>query len=1725
MRLLKTFLVISILLFSSLEGVIGGSFCVARGGSFSTLWKQYNKAMEKDQPVSALAIISKIEKKAEAERNYGALMTAWMKGLAMQKEVSPDSFDVAIKRLEEKQKVLRTQDRVASTLLDVALYKNRYHFYSRGKSYPKISIDSLLHSPDSAIYVKANRDAAYTPFSEVGVDSKYFNHDLLHLIGYEVEDYWGMYEYYRSVGNERAAAILDAQMFLKDLRDYSLSEKKKIEYIDSVLTRWKGWDAMDMLRQERAMLQEPFLDLRIEGMPLSSSDSVKAFVNARNIKGIKIKMSRVNLSPEEFTDGIILNDEKGEYRKKIIPGTTVTAENSFPLHPDYEHFSDTLTLAPLPIGFYLIEMADSEGKMQSLRKLINVSDLRVISQRESKNGVRCIVVDAATGHPVPEAKLHIQGRKVGSPENVFSLNSDGEYVYEGDNTSINVWATTENDKYLTKGVVSSYFNQGIKRGFDTEKLFTDRRIYRPGQTVNVAVVAYSLKNDGVNLTVRPDKNVVLTILDRNRKVIRKDTLRTDEYGTAAMSFVVPENVGNGTMTIRTQHTTQTIRVEEYVRPTYDVTIDKPTIAYHDGDTITVSGKATTYSGVPVTNARVIYEVKRRPSFWLRNMPFAPTFVNYHSSYVTLAHDTIETSADGSFQMRMPMVMPESQNKWLSYFYDIFAEATVTDIAGESHSSSLSLPLSNRESFISCDLGDKILADSVVMTTVNRYNIAGTKIDGTVRVFIDGKHKGEYEANKPFALTDNLPSGKHALMAICESDTLKNDFFVFRLSDEHPVSDTHDWWYQSATQFTEDGEIAVQFGSSDRNVRVYYSLFDDNKLIEKGTIDLDSALCTRRFSYKEEYGDGLTYTVAWMKNGLLYTHNAQMKRPLPDMKLKMEWGTFRNKVVPGSKEEWTLRILNPDGTPAKAQMMATLYDKSLDAIVPFDWKFQNDSYLALLSSGWYTTPVRPLYMPFAYIYPNVRYHNLAFSHLTSGFAFDGIRVKGGRNVKMMRATATESKVFDCVEMSPMLYAKAAPQTANMDVVIGYAGSGASSDSAEEENEGEEIIPIRENLDETAFFMPQLVTDENGMVSLRFTLPESVTTWHFLAFAHDKQMRNGMMRDEAIAQKKLMVQPRMPRFLREGDKASISASVANLSGKDQSVKVTMKFTDEETGKVISTQTKKVTIKAGTTESLSFAVVCEALGGRMLICTTTASCKEFSDGEQHRLPVLTDMERIVNTYTYMDDEQHDVKKLVASLTPKGTTNVVSNVEHVDHPEQLMLNALPTVKGTPDNAVALVSAYYANTVSAMLKQKHATGDAGQEVSDDVMPSDSLKMLMTRLLILQHNDGSWSWWKGMSGSRYVTMYVLKTLLRLNAMVGERSETEQLIRSSLRYVTDEVAKDIAVMKKNEKQGAKPWLSQWCEDYLYCLTLLPSSPRIVREQKAADNHKYLMKYLVDSTVRDDMASKANASLVLDADNRHAKAKEYIESIVQHTVYRKDMGRYFDTYRADNSWCDYRIPTQVAVIEALKGVTPDASQTTISEMQRWLLQSKRTQSWDNPVNTVNAVYAFADGKSGDIGVTSGSKAGGVSAASGSKALGWTNVSVAFDQKISDVENASTGLKIKRELSSYTPKVGDRVKVRITITADRDYDFVTVSDKRAACLEPVSQLSGYANGAYKELHDTETKYYYDMLPKGVHVIETEYYATRSGIYTTGVATVQSTYAPEFCGRAVAKQIEVKP
>ena len=760
----------------------------------------------------------------------------------------------------------------------------------------------------------------------------------------------------------------------------------------------------------------------------------------------------------------------------------------------------------------------------------------------------------------------------------------------------------------------------------------------------------------------------------------------------------------------------------------------------------------------------------------------------------------------------------------------------------------------------------------------------------------------------------------------------------------------------------------------------------------------------------------------------------------------------------------------------------------------------------------------------------------------------------------------------------------------------ANAEADEAIAEQQEDGGEI-QVRENLDETAFFYPQLTTDENGLVVLKFTLPESLTTWHFMGVAHTKDMFYGQIEDEAVAQKDVMILPNVPRFLRDGDKATITARVFNTGEKQLTGKAVLKLLDPETNAIVMEQSQPVTLKAGGTAAVSFSYTPDATHS-LLICQMIVSGKGFSDGEQHYLPILPSTERV--TVTVPITQHHAGQETVdlASLIPATAKNGKLTFEYTNHPAWLMIQALP-VLGHPcdDDAISQAASYYANSLGRyILKQNPQAKTAfdlwkqeaektsltsalekNQELKDIVLNEtpwvldaereteqkqrladffdenlmqNRLGSALAKLNKLQRGDGSWSWWPNMPGSFYMTVAVSEMLVRLNEMADTQSETKEMLSSAFDFMGKEIIEEVKELKKWKKEGHEiSFPSFKALEWLYLCTLdgreLPSDVR------SANN--YLLDLMKKDIKSQTIYEKALAAVILSKPEPK-RALEYAQSLKEYTVFREDLGRYYDTPRAGYSWYDYKIPTQTVAIEALQRLTPDDRQT-VEEMQRWLLQEKRTQAWDTPINSVNAVYAFLKGGSLKLGETNAvvkvdarlldmpkatAAIGYVktSVPAGSKCLtidkttegtSWGAVYAQFTQPTKDITDAGSGLTVKRELLTEkgekpnTLKVGDRIRIRITITAERDYDFVQVLDKRAACMEPVRQLSGWHSGSYCTPRDNSTNYYFDCLSKGTHVIENDYFLDRPGTYETGTCTVGCAYAPEFRATTHSETIKI--
>lgn len=1832
--------------------------------SYTTLWKKEAEARKKDLPQTRIKILDRIIAKAEADKAYGHLLKAQVGRMGASATVSPDSLAPAVRRLEAAAKKAEDVDVVLAAIYNSVLgtvYRDRPHLSDDAAERSKAFFDLSLRNPDRLARAFAT---GYAPFIEDGVDSRLFGDDVLHVLGMEAGRYDFLHDYYEKAGNRAATCFCALKMIQQNRKGNTLKMQKskylqsidsliakygdltvagelaierynfmdasedatpedKMNYIDYALVKWGAWPRMNILRNAVKRLTMPYFNVSLgDRVSLPGVPRKVVIASLCNISELTMTVRRVNISGDTYKDPLNPGDYD-ELRKLIVPGDVFTQTRRYIGLPPYKIVSDSMQIDGLEKGVYLVEFTTDNVNVPVERALLRVSNLMLITEKLPSDNVRVVVVNATTGEPVPGAKIRITSIDHRNADNrdveTLTCNNAGETLYTVKNDRIQqFYIYTDDDKaYPEISPIGNYSYYDNKRSVDYVNIYTDRRIYRPGQTVHVAALAYNHNSETKRSVALSGKTVTLTLRDANYKEVAKQKVVTDGFGMASADFALPAACLPGSFSVRCDFGNNgftSFSVEEYKRPTFDVQFDKLTANYRSGDTVAVKGSAKTYAGVPVQRARVVYTVTRRPSMLWR-------YYGGGDETVQILSDTIATGTDGTFSIKVPVALPETMDERPNRFYSFDIKADVTDMAGETHNGETSIPLSDRPTSLTCDMPERVERDSLKTVTFLYRNNAGEKIDGDVTFYIDDQ-KYTCKANVPAEISSaQFKSMKHRLRAYCGNDTIDREFVVFTMQDKKAVVETHDWFYASAEEFSADGRpVYVQLGASDSLLHVFYTVFAGDRILENGTMTLRDELHTRELTYKPEYGDGILLNYAWVKDGILYRHNVSLRRPKEDTRLQMKWTTFRDRLTPGQKEEWTLSVSRPDGTPAAAQLMATLYDKSLDQLRSHSWTLAMPVYYSLPFTMWTGRYISNLGVYGEMPLKLFDERGLDFGHydlsLMGMFAVEEVCAAEGDVLKAKPVVAQPALAMDRVVK--VGYGRPTGENSNKKLNITGALSPVTLDAGTVKDTealspvtletGTEQKPqVRENFNETAFFYPGLTTDADGNINIKFTLPESITTWKFMGIAHDKDMNSGMLESEIVAQKTVMVQPNVPRFVRTGDKVSISARLFNTSEKDVTGTARLSLLNPENEKEIFHQTVKYAVKKGETEAVSFSFdMSDVDNDGLLICRVTASGRGYSDGEQHYLAVMPDRELVTNTkaFTWDGAGEHtiDLKQMFAMNDKDNKLTV----EYTDNPSWLILQTLPTIAETSENnALSLAAAYYAgslgrNIVKNVPDFKRVLDLWSQESGDETSLMSSLQKneelksvvlsetpwlmeaekeadqkrlltgffdesameyrlndVLTKLKKLQNGDGSFSWWPGMGGNVYMTSAVAEMLVRLNAMTGTDKETAGMLTSAIDYLGMKMSVEVENLKKAESKGEKNLRpSEMAVTYLYICAL---DGRELSSKRKAE-YEYLVKLLEKQNGQLTIAGKANVAVIMSGSGRREKAAELLRSVKEYTVFNEEMGRYFDTPKAYYSWYDYRIPTQTAVIEALQAITPE-DVTTIREMQRWLLQSKRTQGWDTPMNNVDAVYAFMNGNKDNLFPTekhlpvlkvNGSKLELPKATAGlgyvktsrtgdnmktftveksSDGMSWGAVYAQFMQDVADVAGASEGMTVKREImkdgkvlsDGAQLAVGDKIKVRITVTAARDYDFVQVVDKRAACMEPVMQMSGYHGGCYYAQGDNRTGYYFDRMAKGSHVIETEYYVDRAGTYSTGTCTVQCAYSPEYSARTAAMNINV--
>ncbi|MBR1687757.1 MAG: alpha-2-macroglobulin [Prevotella sp.] len=1816
------------------------------GQTYKALWKQVEAAQDKDLPQTTIKHLRAIEQKALREKQYGHLMKATLLDAQTQAMVAPDSLQPAVQRLEEQAK--QAPDGALQAVYAAVLSKVYADNPVLGDDAARRSVDyraQAFSQPDLLAHTAAG---GYEPFVIPGVDSKtVFGGDLLSLFAMELRWWELAADYYRQNGPRRAACIAQLELLRQrqaygqeqqpveryiqqldslaeayaDLGEaceiaierYSqtlqteASEAERAAYLRGAIQRWGSYKRSNVLRNYELQLTQPQFAVQMAHNVVSPGVTQSVQLNGlRHLSALTMRVYRTQL------DGTTtLNPDNTKDCQKIKTGLqelpAQARQCTFAPHPDYETFSDSLQLGALEPGVYLLEF--EAGSLPVVRQLYFVSDVALLVLAEPGDAHRLVAVSRTTGQPLGGATVSVRERRNWNADPVsvdLTTDAAGETRHTYTNHFLTqLFAYTPTDRYCPQmngyGRYAYYENRQQQ---ENTALFTDRALYRPGQTVHVAAIAYTVSN-GFETKVVSGKQLTIQLKDANGETVAKQEVTTDEWGKCAARFTIPSGRLSGTYAIRAAGGYQTIRVEEYKRPTFQVEFDDYKDAYQAGDTITATARATSYAGVPVQGGRVKYCVKRRVAFWWMSYSryWGSLWHNELEGEETLAAGETVTQDDGAFEVAVPLTLPIGASKH-PMFYHFVVEADVTDLGGETHSGLLTLPLGSRPTALTCNLDEQVRADQIAPVTFSRKNAAGQDVPGTVSYRIDGGAWRQQAANEPFRLFSTQPkSGQYRLEATCGDDSLDIRFVVFGLDDRRPATETPDWFYVSDAQFPGSGQpVTVQVGSSDENLHIVYAIFAGKKTIESGVLKESRSLWNRKLTYKEEYGDGLLLTFAWVKQGVTYTHSATIRRPLPDKDLKLQWSTFRDRLTPGQQEEWTLSIIGPDGKPAAAQLTATLYDQSLDQLAEHSWALKAPAWLALPQTSWQYQSPSQIYGRSELAYTSLKVASLDYTRF-DGDVFPSFY---RRDVVLMSrsrgrfAPNRSNGVYMDMAAAPLMMKSVAMDAAadeqervELQEVVTVAGNAAGS----EPEESREEVQLRQNLDETAFFYPALVADKNGNVALRFTLPESLTTWRFIGLAHTKDLCTGVLEGEAIAQKDVMIQPNVPRFVRVGDEAQLMARIFNTGEQDITATACIELLTPDTEQTVYTQRVAVSVKAGETGSALFSFRPDNRH-TLLICKVSIAGEGFSDGEQHYLPVLPDCEYVTRTVPFTQ-HQPGVKSVdLQPLFPEGTSQQKLTIEYTNNPAWLMIQSLPTL-GQPweKSAIEQAAAYYSNTLAMSILAQNPSvrtvfeqwkRETGGETSlqSSLEKDEELKNLLlaetpwvaaadreseqkqrladffdvnginarlalnaAKLAELQGADGAWSWYPGMPGSLHITVAVSEMLVRLNVLTSALGKTQPLLDKAFGYMGREMVELVETMKREEHRGHKQTFPSFTAlRWLYLCAL--DGRQLPAKAQAANS--YLTALLKKEIKNQSLYEKALTAVILSKHGESGKAAEYVESLRQYSVYTEEMGRYYDTPRAGYSWFDYKIPTEVAAIEAIQAVAPSDLQT-LDEMRRWLLQEKRTQTWDTPVNSVNAIYAFLfdrqtilgsqeptalaiDGQPlelpqatagiGYVKTTVSAPQGRTFTASKtSTGTSWGALYAQFMQKTSEIAASQSGITVKRELIGADQlHVGDRLKVRITIETTRDLDFVQLVDSRAACMEPVNQLSGYRDGAYCMPKDCSTNYYFGGLSKGKHVIETEYYIDRAGRYETGICTVQCAYAPEFHSAAPSVTLNIQ-
>lgn len=1388
--------------------------------------------------------------------------------------------------------------------------------------------------------------------------------------------------------------------------------KDLYDLLRSYISSFPGYERISALENRLRQLTQPQYTVSGEKtFPIKGKKRWK--IQYKNLVSLNATLYRID-SPTEV--GMVQSE-----RWKRVDGKRTFLKNiTVPLPQIAEYMqgeTDFLLEVDHP-GTYMLTFGSTPGGIENGLSdyYFSVSDLSVFARSSAKERYDFFVVNRVTGEPVRKAKINIymqsgnwRNSKLTVVESVVT-NDEGLAVYHKGEINSDLFyqavSGKDNGSQLYRLPYEYYeYAENADAGRDQVSIFTDRSLYRPGQTLFYKAV-FTRAKGGENSIVK-NKTANFVLRDVNRREISKQTLITNEYGSVSGEFVLPQGTLPGNFSIETDEGGTDFRVEEYKRPSFEVTFDTIGKTYKFGDEITLRGKAENFSGIRLQDAEVEWRIARQQTWWWRWGDVPEHFTE----------GTVTTDKNGAFEISFTPLKPDEQYSLRSVF-SFVVEAAVTDLNGETQTGTYSIPVGDVSMILQAEIPDRMEKKSGQHIVISAKNLDGADIDavGTYRLYLLQRNdsidqlvaEGPFECGEQPEMKKQLAgmrSGKYRLKLQSEDDRgnpveAEKDFILYSFADKRPPIKTNEWLVEKSAFFSEGKSGEVILGVSDK-VNVLYELWQRDRLLERKWLKLNNENRLFDIPYKRSYEEGVTLMLTYVKEERFYAHSVELRPVKEEKKLNVKLDVFRDKVRPGDNEEWRITVTDAGGNPSRAEVLASMYDFSLDRIYPsHPWSLSlhmpgpyysrmglvsDQSFNPQTAMGYFSIPTVDV-LPFSF--DRFNWFNFSFY--------------SGR--LMLRGSAVDAK-----------NAAASGFLAEEELLSGRRVSDNSDMAKREEAAAglsvqSQIPQIRRNFHETAFFYPHLRTNEKGETQIAFVVPESNTRWRFRVLAHDQQLNTGKAEAIIVSQKELMVTPHMPRFLRHGDRTSVSTKISNLSGTTQSGKVTLELFNPVTDELllnipVPNSEKEFTLfpDASADASWTFDV---PFGIDLLGVRIVAETPQFSDGEQHALAVLPNR-MLVTESMRLDVNGNRTKTFsMGRLLNKRSASIRDyrlTLEFASNPVWYAVQALP-VLGEPvsDNAVSWFASYYANMLGThigkvyprvlnMVEAWRKQGGSKETFYSDLEKNQELKNVLLeetpwvleanteseqkeklsflfdlnrsrnltqtalgKLQELQTSQGGWSWFKGFKPNVGITHYILSGFFQLQELgaVEFSGETASMQSSAISFIDAEAIRRFEELKKLNKDWKNiKSISGIDLEYLFVRTAYVNHPLGATEREMI---RFYRAVIEKNWTSFGPYERSLIAIVLQREGETKVVQQMLNSFREHAAISDEMGMYWPNNRAQVFMSQSAISVHTFIMEAFR--VGGAKEGEMDKMKQWLLKQKQTQMWESTHATIDAIYAL-------------------------------------------------------------------------------------------------------------------------------------------------------------------------